>query len=48
MWNVPLSFAEPLVFVGAALVLLVITVLATYVPAWRATKVDPMIAVRSQ
>lgn len=48
VWNVPLSFAEPLVFVGAALVLLAITVLATYVPAWRATKVDPMIAVRSQ
>jgi putative ABC transport system permease protein len=51
-WVTPLLFdvsaKDPLVFSGVALVLIVTAVLASWLPALRASKVDPNVALRSE
>jgi ABC-type antimicrobial peptide transport system permease subunit len=40
------TYGDPLTFVSAAVVMLIVAVVAGYVPAHRASRIDPMMALR--
>lgn len=46
LWGVKPT--DPLTFVGAASVMMLVAVAAAFVPAWRAAKADPMTALRTE
>ena len=47
-WLYEIEPGDPLTFIGVAAILVAIALLATAIPARRATKVDPVLAMRAE
>jgi ABC-type antimicrobial peptide transport system permease subunit len=47
-WLYEIEPGDPLTFIGLAALLVAIALIATAIPARRATKVDPVIAMRAE
>jgi predicted permease len=43
-----ISTMDPLTFVAVAVLLMVVAMVASYIPAWRAMRVDPIVALRHE
>ena len=43
-----ISTTDPVTFIGVPLFLILIALIACYVPSWRATKVAPLLALRGE
>ena len=41
-----MSAVDPTIFTGVCIVLVVVAMLASYIPAWRASRLDPLRALR--
>src|SRR5664280_185985 len=43
-----LASADPIALLGVSVILFVVTLVACWLPAWRATKVDPLVALKAE
>jgi ABC-type antimicrobial peptide transport system permease subunit len=40
--------SDPVTFIGVGTLLITVAVIAGYIPAWKASRIDPMVTLRSK